>query len=568
MPLDETDHELMRAVARYLRRVEELSSSEHARRRTPLGDLMTDHLGVDATTLATITEEVAPHRLVDADIALDVLAGLDAPAAGRVVGVSGGEQRFHSSVSELMANPHTPFAAGPVSYASRATGPDTSRRVVAFGVRLLQVDGVPFVVLQRDAAPQFGRSSASLDVLAADESAVPAFLDRLRALMVEHSVLRGHVLSFTATEYGQEAGAAFLPRPSVSADDVVLEEGVLEAVVDHVVGIGEHRDELLAAGQHLKRGLLLYGPPGTGKTLTVRHLLSRTPGVTTVLLTGSSIQFVRAAAEVARTFQPSLVVLEDIDLVAMERSYSPQPLLFEVLDALDGLDGDADVAFVMTTNRVQVLERALAARPGRVDLGVEIPLPGLEARRRLFRRYAAALPFTDGALDAAADQAEGTTGSFAKELMRRSVLGAALRGTAPDDDDLAAALETLLSSGEALTRLLLGGRGAGGAGEEGAGDDGDGFDGGGFGYDGDGGLGGDGPGGFGDGGFDEHHEHDHGGDVVMTKGMWSTSGSAAMGSSLSVTWDEEPDDGDGEPDGAGSDGEPDEPGQAGPRRGV
>jgi Cdc6-like AAA superfamily ATPase len=32
---------------------------------------------------------------------------------------------------------------------------------------------------------------------------------------------------------------------------------------------------LLAAGQHLKRGLLLYGPPGTGKTHTMRYLVGR-----------------------------------------------------------------------------------------------------------------------------------------------------------------------------------------------------------------------------------------------------------------------------------------------------
>ncbi|WP_235021779.1 AAA family ATPase [Rathayibacter sp. VKM Ac-2754] len=466
MPLDDTDRELMRAVARYLKRIEALEGSEQAAARTPLGDAVSEFLGVDATGLAVMTEEVAPHRLVDADLALEILAGQEAPA---VLGVGGGEQRFHSAIGELLGSPHTRFAPGPVTYATRATGPDTSRRVVAFGVRLLRIEGSPVAVLQRDAAPQFGRSTASLEVIAADESVVPGFLRRLHELMVEHSVLRGQVLSFSATEYGQHAGATFLARPEVPAGDVVLEEGVLESVVDHVVGIGEHRAELLEAGQHLKRGLLLYGPPGTGKTLTVRHLLTRTPGVTAVLLTGSSIQFIQSAAEIARTFQPSLVVLEDIDLVAMERTHSPQPLLFEVLDALDGLDGDADVAFVMTTNRVQVLERALAARPGRVDLGVEIPLPGPAARRRLFRRYAASLPFSDAALDRAAERADGTTGSFAKELMRRSVLSAALRGATPDDDDLAGALDALLSSGEALTRLLLGS--GGGAGVEPAGDD-------------------------------------------------------------------------------------------------
>jgi ATP-dependent 26S proteasome regulatory subunit len=143
----------------------------------------------------------------------------------------------------------------------------------------------------------------------------------------------------------------------------------------------------------------------------------------------------------------------------MERTYSPQPLLFEVLDALDGLDSDADVAFVMTTNRVQVLERALAARPGRVDLGVEVPLPDLESRRRLFRRYAGSLPLSDDALDAAAAAAENTTGSFAKELMRRTVLSAALRGGTPSDEDLTASLEALLSSSEQLTRQLLGATG-------------------------------------------------------------------------------------------------------------
>jgi DNA polymerase III delta prime subunit len=456
VPLEESDREFMTSVGRYLKRIEELAAMEVSE-RSPLGDALSAHLGADATMLPVVTEDLAPHRLVDADIALDELAK---ECSGSLLGVTGGEQRFHSSLSELVANQHTPFGVGAVSFSSKDTGPDSTRRVVAFGVRLLTFDGVPVAVVQRAAAPQFGRENAQLEVMAPDQDVASSFLDRVRALMIERSVLRGKVLAFTATMFGQSAGATFLRRPDVPEDAIVLQDGVLQRIVDHVVGIGEHRQELLDAGQHLKRGVLLYGPPGTGKTLTVRHLLSRTPGVTAVVLTGSSIQFIGAAAELARTFQPSLVVLEDIDLVAMERTYSPQPLLFEVLDALDGLDSDADVAFVMTTNRVQVLERALAARPGRVDLGVEISLPDVESRRRLFRHYAGSLPLSGDAVDAAAAAAENTTGSFAKELMRRTVLTAALRGGSPTDEDLATSLEALLSSSERLTRQLLGGRDA------------------------------------------------------------------------------------------------------------
>jgi ATP-dependent 26S proteasome regulatory subunit len=231
-------------------------------------------------------------------------------------------------------------------------------------------------------------------------------------------------------------------------------------VTRHVVGVGEHRDELRQAGRHLKRGVLLYGPPGTGKTHTVRHLLGRTEGVTGVLLTGPAIGFISEATEIARALQPALVVLEDIDLIATERGmYGPQPLLFSVLDALDGMDGDADVTFLMTTNRVELLERALVERPGRVDLAVEVPRPDPVLQRRLFRLYARGLALSPEAVDAAADRAAGTTASFAKELMRRVVLDAATEGVPVEDAHLAAALDDLMSDRAALTRSLLGGSG-------------------------------------------------------------------------------------------------------------
>jgi hypothetical protein len=300
---------------------------------------------------------------------------------------------------------------------------------------------------------------------------------RIQELMDARSILRGQVLTFGADPYGPGmAGVTFVERPRVDAAAVVLPSGLLDRVAHHVIGMGEHRERLQAHGQHLKRGVLLYGPPGTGKTHTVRYLLSATPGTTAVLLSGGSLRFIHDAAKVARAHQPAIVVLEDCDLVAEDRSFSPMgasPLLFEVLDALDGLDADADVAFVLTTNRVEDLEVALAQRPGRVDLAAEIPLPDREGRLDLLRLYGGHL-FGSEAMSAAAARSEGTTASFTKELVRRAVLAAAIEGEPPSDDHLGLALDELLSDGERLTRSLLGvdhspaGEAGGGPGGDGA----------------------------------------------------------------------------------------------------
>ena len=147
---------------------------------------------------------------------------------------------------------------------------------------------------------------------------------------------------------------------------MVLPDAVLGRVERHALGVAAHRDALLAAGQHLKRGLLLYGPPGTGKTHTTRYLLGQMTGYTRLVLTGRALIGVGAVTELARDLQPAVVVLEDVDLVAEDRSMGPasSPVLFDLLDAMDGAAPDADLLFLLTTNRADLLEPALAARPG------------------------------------------------------------------------------------------------------------------------------------------------------------------------------------------------------------
>ena len=75
--------------------------------------------------------------------------------------------------------------------------------------------------------------------------------------------------------------------------------------------------------------------------------------------------------------------------IAEQREVRPgeHPLLFQLLNDMDGLNSAADMTFLLTTNRADLLEPALAERPGRVDLAAELPVPDAGARRRLIRLY-------------------------------------------------------------------------------------------------------------------------------------------------------------------------------------
>src|SRR3954453_10628296 len=164
----------------------------------------------------------------------------------------------------------------------------------------------------------------------------------------------------------------------------------------------------------------------------------------------------------ARTLAPAMIVLEDVDLVAEDREMmeDANPILFELLNEMDGIAEDADIVFVLTTNRPQVLEAALAARPGRIDQAIELPIPDAEGRRRLLTIYGAGLGFESLELDSVIERTGGMTPAYIRELARRSALLAAERDGGPlrvTDADLRAALGELAEAGR-VTEVLLGAR--------------------------------------------------------------------------------------------------------------
>ena len=424
---------------------------------------VTGHLGCG------LPDVVAVHERFPIWDHVNIHRGIDAYLArygseGTWFGMATGMMRPHQDLLSRLAMPAPgPMGkAGSASYGTAATGPDTDTEVVTLGLIATSApSGAPAVIGIR-AEREFGPPYGELEILAADRAVASAARTEITRLSAEHNVFRGQVLSFAESEHHGNELASFLPRISLTAGDVVLPDGVLESIERHIAGVGELSAELRDAGQHLKRGLLLYGPPGTGKTHTVRYLTGKLTATTVLLLTGRSIRFVESAAALARRLQPSMVVLEDVDLIAMDRDFSEgssSPLLFTLLDAMDGVGADADVTFVLTTNRADILEHAIADRPGRVDLAIEIPRPDAVCRDRLLQLYTRHVT-VDGGTSAVVAATEGVTASYIKELVRRAVLIALRTGEKPPvvrpahfDEVLA----DMNAEHQSLTRSLLGG---------------------------------------------------------------------------------------------------------------
>ena len=459
------DRDISEFAALFQRFLQRMAESGSEGSSSELRALVDGHLGTESTGLPVISQVFMTFDHVNVQVALD--AYLSEPGTTHeILGLSGQSRHFASFADLLEMGRHTGVRIGKPDLVDLPVGPDDTMACVQFGLFLIARGDDRLAVLMRGQDEHGPNEGVTLSVLSAQPQSARRFLADIRKLIGELNVFRGQVLSFGESPFGRMSVGpiVFQHRPTLSRDRLVMPDGVLESIELEVLGIGEHKDRLRRGGQHVKRGILLHGPPGTGKTHTVRYLVARMEGTTVLLLTGGGLHMVRQACSLARMLQPAFVVLEDIDLIAQERMMMGgfgNPLLFDVLNEMDGMAEDADVAFILTTNRADVLEPALAARPGRVDLAVEVPLPDTEARRRLLHLYARDLELSLDGTDPIVERTAGVTAAFMKELVRKAALLAASKSAderiTVRDDDFSDSLDELLADRSALTRILLGG---------------------------------------------------------------------------------------------------------------
>lgn len=420
-----------------------------------------EHFGSDPIHLPTVREsfEKADHPNLHLAVS-ELLAGEGwiSQLMGYIVPHAHEGARF----SHLLT-PHygTEAKKGPVEYLNIPIHDDRVLVCVNAGLYLARDGKEPVALLI--SGPRDWHNTVDIEVMALDPTRAEHLLGRLRASMRAHNVYRSHVVSLAPGNHGT-LEVQFHRLPGINRENIILPEGVLSRVERQTIGFSQLNERLKAAGRHIKRGLLLYGPPGTGKTLTAMYLAHGMQGRTTLLLTGRGVGLLERSCRMARLLQPATIILEDVDLIAEERTEQESgcnALLFELLNQMDGLADDADILFLLTTNRPDILEPALAARPGRIDQAIEIPLPDRECRWRLFDLYGQGLTLHLERLPELIDQTEGVSAAFIRELMRKAALFAAdasqeSEKIVVEDRHIDEALKELVFEGGELTKRLLG----------------------------------------------------------------------------------------------------------------
>ena len=427
---------------------------------------LTDHFGADPTAFPVVTVAFQTAEQANVQAALDAYLN-GAGRSGLTIGVAHQHRRYMEiGISDLLSSSSSNMKVGPVEFVEVPSGPDDTMTCIKWGLILLSDGDHPLAVLVRGTSEHGPKPELIVEVMATARDACSAFLTELKELMRTHNVFRGKVVSLGSSfQHGfmPHLGVQFRSPPELSRDQVILPAGLLERIERHTVGFASQLSRLSAAGRHLHRGLLLYGPPGSGKTHTVNYLMGQLSDRTVLIMTGADQGMLGASFELARKLEPAMVVVEDIDLIAEERTMRGTPgrlpLLFALLNELDGLQPDADVITVLTTNRADLLEPALADRPGRIDLAIEIPLPDEDGRRRLFQLYGNGLDLRVSNMDAIVARTEGASAAFIKELLRQSTVLAAMddpEELVVSDVHIDSALADLTADGSRLTSVLLG----------------------------------------------------------------------------------------------------------------
>ena len=358
------------------------------------------------------------------------------------------------------------------------------------GAVALQVEGETLTVTRSDGA----RQEATVTGEAAQHEIVQLF--RKQNVPVEFRPLQpGFLVSslnwvlpiFTLALIGFAAWRIYASMSGKGSFELTDHNGQQNVGFDDVAGVDEARAELSETieflrnperfsrlGGRVPRGILLYGPPGTGKTLLARAA-AKEAGVAFLAASGSSFQEKFAGLGAARVrhlfakgrkLSPCIIFIDEVDALGRQRgrggdsaSADQDQTLNQLLVEMDGFDQSSAVVVIASTNRPDILDRALT-RPGRFDREIAVDLADVGGREAILKVHARNLKLEEGldlqwiargtpgfsgaelanlmneaAIAATRDDAESVNRKHVEIARDRILMGAERQGFMMDDDE-------------------------------------------------------------------------------------------------------------------------------------
>jgi len=205
------------------------------------------------------------------------------------------------------------------------------------------------------------------------------------------SVFRGRALGASSAN-----GLTLEPieLPAVARASVIVPDEVWAEIDLNVASVTVHRQLMEQLGLGVRRGVLLAGPPGVGKTVISQVISNELVGEFTVINVDARAgqSALSDVYKESRSFGPTLIVIEDIDLIVDSRRnrHGAPSVLSEFLAAMDA-HPMAPLLTLASTNDVSTLDAA-AVRSARFDSIIEIGYPSREAAARILSRYLGGIP--------------------------------------------------------------------------------------------------------------------------------------------------------------------------------
>ncbi|KAK7468321.1 Vacuolar protein sorting-associated protein 4 [Stygiomarasmius scandens] len=229
------------------------------------------------------------------------------------------------------------------------------------------------------------------------------------------------------------AGAIITEKPDVKWDDVAGLEGAKSALKEAVI-LPIKFPHLFTGKRTPWRGILLYGPPGTGKSYLAKAVATEANSTffsvsSSDLVSkwqGDSERLVKQLFQLAREQKPSIIFIDEIDSLAGTRNESESEgsrrIKTEFLVQMNGVGHDDTGVLVLgATNIPWQLDNAIKRR---FEKRIYIPLPGPDARRRMFELHVGSTPCELQPKDyrVLAEKTEGYSGSDIAIVVRDALM--------------------------------------------------------------------------------------------------------------------------------------------------